>query len=134
DGASAPVYESIRRHGSFEKLMRGLDTLRRKKERYQSVVPHLQYELVVQRDNVHELPEFVDLVDGLGGRTVTFEHVCGMPHLEIDYARWLPTFERAQGRARELGIQLVGSGVEKFRAAQAADRPAADPPPSGEVI
>ena len=117
DGASAAVYDDIRRHGSFEKLMATLDAFRRKKERYGSVFPHLQYEFVVQRGNVHEMADYIDLVNSLGARHVTFEHVVGMPHLEIDYREWLPTFARAEARANELGIGLAGSAVEAFRSA-----------------
>jgi radical SAM protein with 4Fe4S-binding SPASM domain len=114
DGASAEVYEKIRRKGSFRILMQNIETLARKMKEKGASFPCLTYEFVIQKDNIHELVPYIRFIHDLGGRFITLEHVCGAPHLEIDYGEHLSAFDEAIEQAKKLDICIGGSGCQHF--------------------
>ncbi|MCP4698277.1 MAG: radical SAM protein [Gammaproteobacteria bacterium] len=122
DGATREVYEKIRIKGSFDALLKNIAKLKRKKLQEQTDIPVLTYEFVVQKANIHELPQFIQFIYELGGRHITLEHVGGMPHLEINYSEHRQTFEEAMRKAKELGICVVGSACACFANTTAAEK------------
>lgn len=59
DAASSGTYESIRRGGSFDKLLKNLHFVRQLRE--SGEVPYLQMDFVVQDENFREMADFVEL-------------------------------------------------------------------------
>lgn len=121
DGATAAVYEKIRVKGSFEKVLDNIRRFENRKREKGSKLPKLSYEFVIQKDNVHELPAYMELIRSLGGKAVTLEHVCGAAHLEIDYLAHLATFDAAMKMAKEMGISINGAGYQHFLNAKAQE-------------
>lgn len=126
DGASAPVYERIRKGASFTKVMRNLDRVVAAKTALQSVTPHLRITTVVMRSNLHELADVVTLAHQHGVDAVWVQHlshefgeetlpaayaamrefVDGETLLAEDRDRVATHFGRARETAASLGIRL----------------------------
>lgn len=86
DGASKKTYELLRYPAKWKRILKSLDTIRRVREEVgnPSFFPHLQ--AVIQRDNLHELPEFLDLARHYGLDLVK-------------YARLLPFYPELEEKA-----------------------------------
>ena len=134
DGASAAVYEAIRRRASFAKVLRNLDRLvaaRDASERTPAL--GIRLVMVLMRANLHELPALValaaahgvgellvqrlssDLADpALPARYIPIRDYVHAAEL-VDDAAIRPVFEAARARALELGVALhlprLGAGV-----------------------
>ncbi|HYD80450.1 MAG TPA: radical SAM protein [Paucimonas sp.] len=76
DGASAPVYESIRTRAHFSKVLRNLRRLTRAKERRESSLPEIRLVCVVMRANLAELPALVRLAHKEGIKSLSVQHLC----------------------------------------------------------
>lgn len=79
DGATKETFESIRKGGRFEHLIRNLRRLKELKEKYRSPYPRVRFHFALMRRNIEELPAFVDLVRELGGEFIRFQHFI-IPH------------------------------------------------------
>lgn len=126
DGATAPVYEKIRRGASFTKVIRNLDRVVKEKKALQSTTPLLRITTVVMRSNLHELADVVTLAHRHGVDAVWVQHLShefGEDTLPAAYAamrefvdgetllaeerdRVAAHFTRARGAAEALGIRL----------------------------
>lgn len=71
DGASAGIYEAIRRGGRFEGVLRGLEALCRARRRHGR--PRVTVSFVAMAMNVHEIPRLVDLCREIGVEEVNVE-------------------------------------------------------------
>ncbi|HEX7384650.1 MAG TPA: radical SAM protein [Burkholderiaceae bacterium] len=105
DGASAAVYEAIRRRASFAKVLRNLDRLVAARDA-SARTPALGIRLVMvlMRANLHELPaRYIPIRD--------YVHAAEL----VDDAAIRPVFEAARARALELGVALhlprLGAGL-----------------------
>jgi MoaA/NifB/PqqE/SkfB family radical SAM enzyme len=127
DGASAPVYEAIRRKASFPKVLRNLRRLTDARDRYRSPLG-VRGVMVLMRSNLHELPAMVELLHAHGvGELLVQRLVVGVDEPAAaarpgtipirDYtaqaelsAADLPLaaerFDQARERAAALGLQL----------------------------
>jgi MoaA/NifB/PqqE/SkfB family radical SAM enzyme len=65
DGATAGVYEAIRRKANFGKVLRNLDRLVQARDEAGSAL-QVRGVMVLMRDNLHELPALVRLLDDHG--------------------------------------------------------------------
>jgi uncharacterized Fe-S cluster-containing radical SAM superfamily protein len=70
DAASPGTYHSIRRGGSFDKLLKNLEFVRQL--RASGEVPYLQMDFVVQDENFREMDRFVELCRGVGADKIFF--------------------------------------------------------------
>ena len=75
DAATAATYEAIRVGGSWAKLRANLDLLARIKARRGGHHPELTLGFVLQRENVAELPAFVELAAEVGATAVNATHM-----------------------------------------------------------
>jgi MoaA/NifB/PqqE/SkfB family radical SAM enzyme len=71
DGASDAVFEKIRAGGNLERIKENIERVQAAKAAHHSLVPFLQVAFVAQPDNVHELPDMIDLVKSVGVRQFT---------------------------------------------------------------
>lgn len=76
DGASATVYETIRVRAKFDKVLRNPHRLRAIKIQRESASPAIRIVLVAMRQNLHEIPDVVELAAEFGVNTVFVQHLC----------------------------------------------------------
>ena len=74
DGATAPVYESIRYPAKFATLHANLRLVQRLKRASNASHPVLRLNFVMMRRNIQELPALIRLADELGASQVTAQH------------------------------------------------------------
>ena len=68
DGAKKETYEGIKVGTSFERMTDHLKTLIRIKKELNSPLPELFFRFVATKQNIHEAPDFVDMIASLGKR------------------------------------------------------------------
>lgn len=125
DGATAPVYEAIRRKASFAKVLRNLDRLIEARDRCASRL-HVRAVMVLMRDNLDELAALVQLVHDHGVPELLVQRLSSdlqqpelppryipikqfVEHAELrgeDAGAVQRTFARATALADALGVQL----------------------------
>lgn len=123
DGASAPVYEAIRRRASFAKLLRNLRRLTAARDAARSPLA-VRGVMVLMRGNLHELPALVRLLHEHGVHELLVQRLAH--DLDDGAARYIPirryvddaqlqpadldeaarVFDEARREARTLGLQL----------------------------
>jgi MoaA/NifB/PqqE/SkfB family radical SAM enzyme len=126
DGASAPVYESIRVGASLAKVRRNLHRLVRACALAPEPRPKIRLVTVVMRRNLHELADIVRLACDAGVPSMFVQHLChdygedGLPTRYSamraffaaesldgeDATRVRTAFDAARATARVLGIEL----------------------------
>jgi MoaA/NifB/PqqE/SkfB family radical SAM enzyme len=74
DGATAPVYEAVRRGASFDKVMRNLDRLVAARNATASPL-HVRGVMVLMRANLPELPALIRLLHGHGVRELLVQRL-----------------------------------------------------------
>ena len=84
DGATKETYESIRRGARFERLLRNLEFLSERKRQLGRARPRLQFNIVLMRKNLEELPLFVDLAEKLGVEWIAARHLLMMDGLGME--------------------------------------------------
>lgn len=125
DGASAAVYEGVRRRASFAKVLRNLARLTEARDAAQSPL-RVRGVMVLMRGNAHELPALVELLHRSGVDELLVQRLSndlredGLPARYIPIRRYvdeaelgpadLPAvhalFEAARERAAALGVTL----------------------------
>ena len=76
DGASASIYESIRKGASFSKLIGNVRLVMGAKERTSSRFPSMRMTVVLMRRNLPELAGLVKLASDLGMEQVFVQRLC----------------------------------------------------------
>ncbi|MET4258466.1 MoaA/NifB/PqqE/SkfB family radical SAM enzyme [Bradyrhizobium sp. S3.12.5] len=84
DGPSASTYEYVRRGGSFNTLVRNLARLRDRKAELGKKIPRVQFNIVLMRSNIEELPNFVDLAEELGVEWIAARHLIMVRGLQME--------------------------------------------------
>ena len=111
DGATKETYESIRRGASFETMCHNIRYLFAEKKRRGTHLPIVDFHMIVQEANIHEMPDFVNLVRSLAGDqrvgiqfTEVLREIDGLDakKVPIDEA-WMRVVEE---RAKSLGVQV----------------------------
>lgn len=125
DGASAQVFEAIRRKASFEKVLRNLRRLVAARDRSGGALL-VRGVMVLMRGNYHELPALVTMLHDLGvhelgvqrlardlerpalpARYIPISDYVALAELrEEDLARVSETFDVARDTAARLGVRL----------------------------
>jgi radical SAM protein with 4Fe4S-binding SPASM domain len=75
DAATKQTYERIRVGSDFDRLLSNIRALNEAKRLVGSRHPHLNFNFVLMRSNVHELPALIQLAHRLGVRSVAATHV-----------------------------------------------------------
>ncbi len=68
DAATKKTYEEIKVGCDFDNVIKNLKKLIAEKKRQKSILPELTFNFVAMKTNVHEIPEYVDLIAGIGSR------------------------------------------------------------------
>lgn len=68
DAATKETYEKIRIGSNFERVVNNMKTLVRLRGERNSVFPRMHFHFIVSKLNYHEIPQYIELVDSLGGR------------------------------------------------------------------
>lgn len=66
DAATKETYEKIRVGANFEKVLDNVRTLLHMKKEMKTPIPEFWFHYIVNKDNVYEMPQFVELVHSLG--------------------------------------------------------------------
>lgn len=74
DGATKETFESIRVKGKFNQLIRNLERLQAIKQEKGSPYPRLKINFAMMKRNIHELPQFVEMIRQLGAEQVRFQY------------------------------------------------------------
>lgn len=74
DGATKETFESVRINGKFDKLLQNLERLQALKREKGSEYPKLKINMALMKRNVHELPQFVEMIKRLGAEKVRFQY------------------------------------------------------------
>lgn len=124
DGATKETYEKIRVGCDFDKAVGNIRRLLELKHQQKALLPEINFRYVILSENVHEMPQFLDLVDSFGDRTywggdvrvgyvgnLEFEQI---RHLSVDT---IPkeTYDQVIARKAELGLNVFLSHIEKRR-------------------
>ena len=114
DGATADTYEKIRVGAQFDAVIENVHQLTMAKKRLNKEHPILSINMVVTRENIHELHDLLHLAKYLGAK-----EICATPieppnrKLESwvpDPCVWRETVRSARKLARELGIVFEDHG------------------------
>ncbi len=124
DGATRATYEGIKAGCNFDRVVSNLKTIIEYKRRNRTPFPHLCFRYVILRDNVHEIPAFLELLDGLarphewGGSTsiVEFTGLLYFDEIRDHYVDRVPQeVVDALRRRRGRGIRFWFSHAEEER-------------------
>ena len=112
DGATPATYERIRRGASYDRLFANIRMIDQLKKEYNTRRPIITFNFVAMRDNIHELPDVVDLARRYGAEEVIvsdlivfFENMREQV-VSYDTAACQESFSEAEMRARKNGIKL----------------------------
>lgn len=124
DGADARVFETIRRGASFEGMLGNLETVRAARAE-SDLRGEFAFTVTLQRLNIRQMPDFVDLAARCGVDRVRFNMVQDGALLSpsgalaaaqsLPAADWWPSLRRfARRRLAMLGSGTLGVGLEGF--------------------
>lgn len=131
DGASAAVYNAIRRDGSFDTLVANVTRVVNRRRTLGASQLALRFDVVMMQRNVHELPGIVRLAARLGVAQICFQHVIAFEGLDMEreslrHTKALSNYwlDRALTTARELGVDVTHHPA--FFSLDVPDAPSAD--------
>lgn len=118
DGGTKSTYESIRKGGSFEVLLKNLRFFRDCKRKYNTDKPFLSFTFVAWKDNIMELPLVIKLASEFDSKQVTLIHRIFYKKEDFDkysLCNYRETFdtclEKSLELAEKLGIKLIHTGT-----------------------
>ncbi len=88
DGATPETYERIRKRAHFDRVVRNVERLIEMRAQAGSMTPTLQVVMVIMRQNLHELPELVEMASGWSAERLFVQHLShdfGEPTLPDEY-------------------------------------------------
>lgn len=110
DAADPELFEKLRRGGTIARLRTTVSEIVAARDRYGAPADNVQFNSVVSRDNLHDLPSLVDLAADLGVPLVVLHPLVAAidspSHLRGDLAGAERAYAKAADRARERGIVL----------------------------
>lgn len=118
DGCTADVYERIRVKSDFARVTANVRKLVETKRRLRSPFPQLSFHFIVSRDNVAQIPDYVDFVDDLTGGDncgILFSTLLSafpeVQHLAVGIPPELR--EEAERRALKRGVTLLWNKITR---------------------
>lgn len=138
DGATPETFNAIRQGADFARIIESLERFNH--FRYQQPEgerPHLDFNYILMKRNIRELPDFVDLAADLGARMIICSHlVLYDSSLEEEMLQHHPelsnTFTRAAAeRAEARGVEIR---LPPFFEALPEAPPAETPPPPDDAV
>lgn len=121
DGASAETYNPVRIGCDFDRVVRNIRTFIHKKISKGLVLPELNFRMVVNNDNVHEMPKFIDLIRSFGGARefgrgarIDLVGVLNFDENESEFVKTIPfdVYEETIKKAKQCDINVILSHIE----------------------
>jgi uncharacterized Fe-S cluster-containing radical SAM superfamily protein len=97
DGSTKETYENIRRGADFDKLIKNIRYLTDLRRKRGSLLPRLQFNIVLMKSNLEELDGFVDLAESLEVDWIAARHLLMMSGLGMESETLFDDPERANG-------------------------------------
>ncbi len=72
DAATPATYQAIRRQDCFDRIVEGLSLIEKIKRRQRRTTPQIRFDVVILKENFHEIPALVRLADRLAIGTIFF--------------------------------------------------------------
>jgi len=115
DGATKETYEKIKRGCDFDKVMDNLRTLFRLKKERNWPIPEICFHYIITALNVHEMPQFVELIHSLGDRNVlgpgSYINFSGLLEFDeiMDLIAEVPAeiMKAVEDKAKELNVGIM---------------------------
>jgi MoaA/NifB/PqqE/SkfB family radical SAM enzyme len=121
DGATKETYEKIKVGCSFEKTLRNIKNFIRLKEEMKSPLPTLCFRYIVNKLNVHEMPQFIELVHSFGdtgeGSRVEFAGLLKFKEIEHLFVPEIPEeiLKATLKKAKELNVRVTFAHAGKLK-------------------
>jgi len=123
DGATKKTYESIKVGCNFDNVINNLRSVIRYKRKHKTPFPHLSFRYVILKENIHEMPLFLDLLNSLasppewGGSSsyVEFTGLLYFPEVESHSVQEVPGEIIRELLKRKKGIKFWFSHPEEKR-------------------
>lgn len=114
DAATKETYEKIKIGCNFEKTLNNIKTMLKIKKDYKSPIPEIYFRYIVNKLNVHEMPQFVELVYDLGknllgpGSRIEFTGLLYFPEVEHLFLPQIPESIKKETikKAKKLKINI----------------------------
>ncbi len=103
DGATAGTYEQIRKGAHFDRVIANVEGMLAARQRLGLTTPSLQIVMVIMRQNLHELPDLVQMAHAWSAERMFVQHLShdfGEPTLPEEY-RPMRDYIAAQSLAHE---------------------------------
>lgn len=113
DGATKETFELIREGADFEKVVYALERFGKLRKSLPPPIPAYGFHVVMQRDNIEELPDIVRLAGRVGADFVSADHIIVLSHSMKEQAvdpagdAYHRAHEEACRIARELGLDIM---------------------------
>ncbi|MBN1913420.1 MAG: SPASM domain-containing protein [Candidatus Omnitrophica bacterium] len=123
DGATKKTYESIKIGCNFDNVVNNLRLIIEYKKKNKTPFPHLSFRYIILKENIHEMPLFLDLLNSLasprqwGGSAsyVEFTGLLYFPEVESHYVKEIPSDVINELLKRKKGIGFFFSHPEESR-------------------
>jgi len=123
DGATKKTYESVKVGCSFDNVVNNLKSIIRYKRENKTPFPHLSFRYVILKENIHEMPLFLDLLNSIaephewGGSSsyVEFTGLLYFREIEAHYVKEVPGEIINELLKRKGGINFWFSHPEEKR-------------------
>ncbi len=125
DAATAETYEKLKRGCGFEKVVANIKKLVEEKKKRNSPLPEITFIYIAMKDNIHEIPEFVDLVADIASRAeygassrigvvrlLTFKQILDLQVDEIP--KEIVELAQERARARDVFINFTGTNEREL--------------------
>lgn len=129
-GATRETAQFIMEKSDFDKIIAGMKKLKKARKEAKISKPCVHVNYVVQKENIHEMPDFVDLAEDIGVDHVNFIHLIDGDEA-VDKARNPLNFPdeltenlaRTRERARERGLSIAISPALQEASDSGINRP-----------
>ncbi len=114
DAATKETYEAIKVGCSFDNVIQCLKDLIAYKRKYRTPFPHLSFRYIITKDNVEEIPAFVDLINSIarpwewGGSStkIEFTGLLVFDQIRHYYVEHIPSWVVEELKKRKGGIEF----------------------------
>lgn len=112
DAATKETYERIRVGSNFERVINNIRNFIRLKRETNSPFPRIDFHYIISKANIHEIPQFIELVNSIREEEEVGIQFTGVLH-EFEAIKELmaevpeEVVQKAERRAKELGIKLA---------------------------
>ena len=116
DAVKKETYEKIRIGCDFDRVMRNIKEFIELKKKKKSLLPEISFRYIVMKQNVEEMPQFIDLVASLGPRSLLGEggRVDFVGNLEFPEVKDFSVYELPPGILKSVVEKTKKYGLNTF--------------------